>query len=66
MAFPTGARPGSATAVVRPRTTAHDLVTYEGTDPEVMRNGLVAESHDYGDHLAPAAATGRLAGPAET
>jgi ketosteroid isomerase-like protein len=65
--------------------TAHDLVTYEGLDPEMIvaeftyagrfarplvvsnifvtrvRNGLITESRDYGDHLAFAAATGGLA-----
>jgi ketosteroid isomerase-like protein len=65
--------------------TAHDLVAYEGLDPEVIvaefvyagsfarplrvsnifvtrvRDGLITESRDYGDHAAFAAATGGLA-----
>jgi ketosteroid isomerase-like protein len=64
---------------------AYDLVTYEGTDPDLIvaestyagererpfamshifvtrvRDGLIVESRDYGDHLAFAAATGTLA-----
>ncbi|WP_326569141.1 nuclear transport factor 2 family protein [Amycolatopsis rhabdoformis] len=67
------------------RMQATDLVTYQGTDPEVLigefayegqlgatpfrvnnifamrvRDGLIVESRDYGDHLALAAAAGRL------
>jgi ketosteroid isomerase-like protein len=62
-----------------------DLVTYEGTDPEILiaefayqgsyggrpvrianifamriRDGLVVESRDYGDHLGIAGDTGQI------
>jgi ketosteroid isomerase-like protein len=75
----------AAAATMNLEMTAHDVVAYEATDPEVVigefaytgriggrefrvpnvfvmrvRDGLIAESRDYADHLSFAAAAGRL------
>jgi ketosteroid isomerase-like protein len=75
----------AAGKALNPGFTVADLVTHQGTDPEVLigefayqggfggrpvrianifalriRDGLIAESRDYGDHLGIAGDTGRI------